>query len=42
MISKRVEIDEPFGSSLHGVAFYGHLDLVKLLCLKQINSGVTH
>ncbi|KAI1658394.1 hypothetical protein F4813DRAFT_356663 [Daldinia decipiens] len=35
--SKIIEYPCEFGSSLHAAAFYGHLDLVKLLCSRRTN-----
>ncbi|KAJ4860638.1 ankyrin repeats (3 copies) domain-containing protein [Trichoderma breve] len=37
-----IEKDWPFGTSLHSAAFYGHLDLVRLLCSKRIDIRATH
>ncbi|CAD6446905.1 2cddeab7-f117-426f-9689-20ca9a29a157 [Sclerotinia trifoliorum] len=40
--SKTVQKDGPFGTSLHAAAFYGHSDLVKVLCSQGINFRTTH
>ncbi|KAL7904673.1 hypothetical protein GGI35DRAFT_484193 [Trichoderma velutinum] len=40
--SKIVEKDWPFGTSLHSAAFYGHSELVRLLCSKRTNIRATH
>ncbi|KAE8151678.1 hypothetical protein BDV25DRAFT_138601 [Aspergillus avenaceus] len=38
-----LETGGPFGTSLHAAAFYGHWDLVKLLCSqKKVNVHATH
>ncbi|KAI1387226.1 uncharacterized protein F4822DRAFT_444003 [Hypoxylon trugodes] len=40
--SRIIENHDPFGTSLHAAAFYGHSDLVKLLCTKRTNRRATH
>ncbi|APA08452.1 hypothetical protein sscle_04g032220 [Sclerotinia sclerotiorum 1980 UF-70] len=39
---KTIQRDGPFGTSLHAAAFYGHSDLVKILCSQGINFRATH
>ncbi|KAI1458354.1 hypothetical protein F4805DRAFT_146462 [Annulohypoxylon moriforme] len=40
--SKIIENGGPFGSPLHAAAFYGHSDLVKLLCSRKIDVRARH